>query len=104
MHPDQITAELSDAERARFKALGPERQEFVPSSSNAIAGIILGMAASCGGAVVLWQTISKVTSAHFQLPLYVERQDCWAGVGLGLLICLFAFGVGFGLIWWRAQR
>jgi hypothetical protein len=99
MDPDRVTAEISDAERARYKTLGEFRRQFGPSLANAFAGLILGVLAIGGGTYALFMAIKAAADAHGNLPWEAKGRWCWLGVGGCSLVGIFGIATGLFLIY-----
>ena len=76
--------------------LGELVEAFAPSWSNIGAGLLLGVAACFGGAVVIWYPLHALDAANWDLPWYAAKPKwSWFGVGVFGLVgaAIFACGV-----------
>lgn len=99
MNPDQLTADISDAERARFAAVGQLTKQFRPSVSNAIAGLILGAGCLGGGVFAIYTATRALIRAGWDLPFWQEKGWSLGAVGLAAVLGIVVIGVGVFLIW-----
>jgi hypothetical protein len=99
VNPDQITAQLSDGERARLCAVGKTITHFSPSISNVIAAFILGFAAFGGGSFAIFKAVSVSIQSGGNLAFWAERGWSWGALGLLLLLGIVGIGVGAFLCW-----
>ena len=98
IHPENISADISDAERARIKFVGEVTQELAPSYANAIAGVILGLLALGGGGFILTLPIRGAINAGGKLPFYAEHGWCWIAVILMPVPSLLLMAIGVWLL------
>ena len=78
--------------------LGRVSTRFRPGTENMVAGGILGLLFTVGGAVLLTNAIRQIILHGGELPFQVQGQTDWMGVGFKVVLGAVAILIGIGAL------
>jgi hypothetical protein len=80
--------------------LGKQKIQFKPSSSELIAGTIIGILMTGSGATLVFFPVRSFGRSNYALPFFAEHGESVFSVGLLVLLGVAAFVGGIALVLW----